>query len=94
MKTVFKSLPETAEILAVMILSFSDSKTSQSLTIESALLQHVMLTANVLPPMYVTLSCNSHSPQFKIPKSIDLLKILRRAREEKTYILDFNGGSS
>lgn len=57
MKTVFESLPEKAVILAVMILSFKDSKTSQSLTIVPVLLLHVKLTTTVLSPMYVTLSC-------------------------------------
>lgn len=62
MKTVFKTLPEKAVILAVMILSFKDSKTSHSFTIVSVLLLHVKLTTTVFSPMYVTLSCKPQTP--------------------------------
>ena len=51
MKTVFKTLPETVVIFAVIILSPNDSKTSQSFTIVSVLLLHVKLTNNVFSPM-------------------------------------------
>ena len=49
--TVFRSLPENAVILAVMILRFKDSKTSQIFTIVSVLLLHVRLTTIVFSPM-------------------------------------------
>jgi hypothetical protein len=51
MKTVFNTLPETVVILAVIILTLKDSKTSQSFTIVSVLLLHVKLTNNVFSPM-------------------------------------------
>ena len=50
-KTVLTSLPEKAVMFAVIILSFKDSKTSQSFTIVSVLLLHVRLTTTVFSPM-------------------------------------------
>lgn len=50
MKTVFKRVPEKVVMLAVMIFSFNDSKTSQSLIMVSVLLLHARLTTTVFSP--------------------------------------------
>lgn len=51
MKSVFKSLFATTVMLAVMILSFSDSITWQTFNIVSPLRPHVKLTTIVFSPM-------------------------------------------